>query len=193
MRELLGGAKDPMQPAKRGEQGVSLVIFDRDGTLIEDTGYPIDPDRLIWKQGALKLLSWLRARGTIVTVATNQSGVARGYFTLEQVHAFHTAMDSQIKSTGGRIDAYAICPHLPNGRIAQYAVTCDCRKPQPGLIKQLLAQFQVEPQSAIMIGDRETDVLVGKAATVASYLFEGGDLFEFTRCAVSGIYIDKTA
>ena len=169
------------------------MIFDRDGTLIEDTGYQIDPERLIWKQGALKLLSWLRARGIIATVATNQSAVARGYFTLEQVHAFHTAMDSQIKDTGGRIDAYAICPHLPNGKVTQYAVSCDCRKPKPGLVKQLLAQFQVEPQSAIMIGDRETDVLAGKAATVASYLFEGGDLFEFTRCAVACNYIDKTA
>jgi len=171
----------------------SLVIFDRDGTLIEDTGFPVDPEKIRWQIGALEAIVWLRSQGVFVAVATNQSGVARGFFTLEQVHAFHTAMDSQIKATGGRIDAYAICPHLPNGKVVQYAVSCDCRKPKPGLVKQLLAQFQVEPQGAIMIGDRETDILAGKAATVPSYLFEGGDLFEFTRCAVSCNHIDKTA
>jgi len=168
-----------------GKKVLSLVIFDRDGTLIEDTGYPIDPAALVWKQGALKVLSWLRSQGTSVNVATNQSGVARGYFGLDQVHAFHAAMDDQIKAKGGRIDAYAICPHLPKGVVTQYAVDCECRKPKPGLIQQLLALFQVAPNNAIMIGDRDRDTEAGRAAGVASFLYRGGDLFEFTKAVIS--------
>jgi D-glycero-D-manno-heptose 1,7-bisphosphate phosphatase len=183
--QRLAAATDLTQPAPLGKRGLSLVIFDRDGTLIEDTGYPIDPAALVWKQGALKVLSWLRSQGTIVTVATNQSGVARGYFSLDQVHAFHAAMDALIKAKGGRIDAYAICPHLPKGVVAHYAVDCECRKPKPGLIKQLLALFQVAPQNAIMIGDRDRDIEAGQAAGVASFLYRGGDLFEFTKAVIS--------
>jgi D-glycero-D-manno-heptose 1,7-bisphosphate phosphatase len=183
--QRLVAATDLTQPTLLEKQSLSLVILDRDGTLIEDTGYPIDPATLIWKHGALKMLSRLRSQGTIVTVATNQSGVARGYFSLDKVHAFHAAMDAQIKARGGRIDAYAICPHLPNGVVTQYAVDCECRKPKPGLIKQLLTQFQVAPQNAIMIGDRDRDIQAGQAAGVASFLYRGGDLFEFTKAVIS--------
>ena len=163
----------------------SLVIFDRDGTLIEDTGYPIDPESIIWKQGALRVLAWLKAEGVAVAVATNQSGVARGYFTLEQVHAFHTAIDTTIQAESGRIDAYAICPHLIGGVVSEYAIDCDCRKPKPGLINELLEKFQVRPENAVMIGDRDTDVLAGQDAGVKSFLYDGGDFFEFTKKAIS--------
>ncbi len=106
---------------------LSPVIFDRDGTLIEDTGYPINPAGVSWQPGALKVVSWLRSQGVIVAVATNQSGVAKGYFTLEQVHAFHTAMDATIQAEGGRVDAYAVCPHLINGAVDEYAIDRDCQ------------------------------------------------------------------
>ena len=167
------------------EPPLSLVIFDRDGTLIEDTGYPINPAGLVWQPGALKVIAWLRSQGFIVAVATNQSGVARGYFTLEQVEKFHAAMDTTIQAEGGRVDVYAICPHLINGAVAEYAIDCDCRKPTPGLINQLLEKFQVRPECAVLIGDRDTDVLAGQAAGVASFLYDGGDLFEFTLGAIS--------
>ena len=167
------------------KSNLSLVIFDRDGTLIEDTGYPIDPNKIIWKQGAFSALAWLKAEGVTVAVATNQSGVARGYFTLEQVHAFHAAMDTTIQAEGGRVDAYAICPHLIGAPVTEYAVDCNCRKPKPGLINKLLEQFQVRPENAVVIGDRETDMLAGQGPGVKSFLYDGSDLFEFTRKAIS--------
>jgi D-glycero-D-manno-heptose 1,7-bisphosphate phosphatase len=187
----LAVATDPTQPTLLRKQALSLVIFDRDRTLIEDTGYPIDPATLIWKQGALKVISWFGSQGTIVAVATNRSGVARGYFSLDQVHAFHATMDAQINARGGRIDAYAIFPHLPNGVVAQYAVDCECRKPKPGLAKQLLTQFQVAPQDAIMIGDRDRDIEAGHAGGVLSSLSRSGDLFESTKAAISSHFAAK--
>lgn len=113
------------------------MIFDRDGTLIEDTGYPIDPNKIIWKRRALSALAWLKAEDIAVTVATNQLGVGRGYFTLRQGHVFNAAIDATIQAEGGRVDAYVICPHLIDGVAAEYAIDCDCRKPKPGLINQL--------------------------------------------------------
>jgi len=176
---------EPKHFATATKPTLSLVIFDRDGTLIEDTGFPIDPEKIRWHEGALEAIAWLRSQGIIITVATNQSGVARGYFTLEQVHAFHAAMDATIQAEGGRVDAYAICPHLINGAVTEYVIDCDCRKPKPGLINQLLENFQVRPENAVMIGNRESDLLAGQAAGVKSFLYGGGDLFEFTRKAIS--------
>ena len=163
---------------------LQLVIFDRDGTLIKDSGYIIEFKDVAWTTGALKLLAFLSNYGIHVAVATNQSGVARGYFTLDKVHELHTMMSDKVRAEGGRIDAYAICPHLRGADVAEYAVDCDCRKPKPGLVKQLLEKFQVSPESAVMFGDRESDVLAGQAAGVKSFLYEGGDLFDFVTRAV---------
>jgi len=107
---------------------LSLVIFDRDGTLIEDTGYPINPAGVIWRPGALKAIAWLRSQRVIVVVATNQSGVSRGYFTPEQVHAFPTAMDATIQAKGRLKNTFVICPYLIGGTVADYANSCNCRK-----------------------------------------------------------------
>jgi D-glycero-D-manno-heptose 1,7-bisphosphate phosphatase len=164
---------------------MKLVIFDRDGTLIEDRGYSIEFKSIDWTSGALSILRLLSKHSIHVAVATNQSGVARGYFTLDQVHALHTAMSNTVSAKGGRIDAFAVCPHLIGGGVAKYSVDCDCRKPKPGLINQLLEKFQVSAEDAVMIGDRETDVLAGQTAGVESFLYDGGDLFEFTNRAIS--------
>ena len=133
----------------------------------------------------MSVLAWLKAEGIAVALATNQSGVARGHFTHEQVHVFQAAMDNAIQAEADRIDAYAICPHLVGGAVPEYAVDCDCRKPKPGLINQLLEKSQVRPECAVMIGDRETDLLAGQAAGVKSFLYDGGDLFEFTKRVIS--------
>jgi len=94
-------------------------------------------------------------------------------------------MDPRIQAVGGRIDTDAICPHTTGGAAAEYALDCDCRKPKLGLINQLLKQFQVEPECAVLIGDCETDLLAGQAAGVESFRYDGGDLFEFTSRVIS--------
>lgn len=104
---------------------------------------------------------------------------------LETVKKFHAAMGTTIQAEAGRIDAYAICPHLIDGVVAECAIDCDCRKPKPGLINQLLEKFQLRPECAVLIGDRESAVLAGQATGVESFRYDGGDLFEFTRKAIS--------
>jgi len=163
---------------------LSLVIFDRDGTLIQDTGYPHNPNQLAWMAGSLATLRFLNELGVKTAVATNQSGVARGFFGLEAVDRFHSYMDEQIRSAGGSVAAYAVCPHLPEGTREGYAIECECRKPKPGLVNRLLSELSVAPECAILIGDRERDVVAGQAAGVESFLFDGTDLEMFTRAAI---------
>lgn len=133
----------------------------------------------------MKAIAWLRSQSFVVAVATNQSGMAEACFTFEQVHAFHAVMDITIQAKDDRIDMYASCPHITGGAEAEYVVDCDCRKPKPGLINQLLEQLQVGPECAVLIGDCEIDLLAGQAAGVESFRYDGGDLFEFTSRVIS--------
>jgi D-glycero-D-manno-heptose 1,7-bisphosphate phosphatase len=160
---------------------IRAVIFDRDGVLIRDTGFPHLPEHLIWTDGALSLLAWLKNRGTLALVATNQSGVARGYFPLAAVEQFHERMSSQVEFAGGRLDRIAFCPHLESGVVPTFNVSCSCRKPKPGLLLSLLQEFRLQPHEAIMIGDRQSDLQAASAAGVRGHLFESGNLDQFVR------------
>lgn len=162
-------------------QRIDAVIFDRDGVLIEDLGFVHRPDQVRWIDGALGLLRELRAQGVLTMVATNQSGVARGYFGVDAVEETHRGLARDADVSGGKIEAFEYCPHLPNGIIAPYNIECECRKPKPGMIHKLLAQFGLNPQKVVLIGDRERDVEAARAAGVAGLYFPGGNLFDFWR------------
>jgi len=155
------------------------VILDRDGVLVHDSGYPTRPVDLRWMPGAIEALAWLAGRGIAVAVATNQSGVARGYFTLADVQRFHELMTRDVEQAGGRIVAFAVCPHLPDGVVPPFNVACDCRKPAPGLVHECLAALALEPAEAILVGDRDRDVAAARAAGVRGFLFPGGNLHAF--------------
>lgn len=158
---------------------IKMVIFDRDGTLIRDTGYPICKSDLYWMPGALSLLKELRKQKINAVIATNQSGVARGFFSLDEVHKFHRFMLEQIEKAGGYINKIEICPHLLGAKAKLYSIDCMCRKPKPGMIKKLLLSMECSPENAIMIGDRISDIEAGKSAGVESYLFNQQNLEKF--------------
>lgn len=158
---------------------INLVIFDRDGTLIKDTGYPINASDLCWVSGALDLLKELKRRNISTAIATNQSGVARGFFSIGEVDNFHNLMLKQIHKAGGSINQIEICPHLPGAKIQKYAVDCQCRKPKPGMIKKILLSTGCLPENAIMIGDRISDVEAGLVAGVSSYFFNEYNIKKF--------------
>jgi len=160
---------------------IKAILFDRDGVLIRDTGFPHLPEHLIWTDGALSLLAWLKNRSTLALVATNQSGVARGYFPLAAVEQFHELMSSQVEFAGGRLDRIAFCPHLESGVVPPFNVSCSCRKPKPNLLLSLLQEFRLQPHEAIMIGDRQSDLQAALAAGVRGHLFESGNLDQFVR------------
>ncbi|MAJ81438.1 MAG: hypothetical protein CMF41_00815 [Legionellales bacterium] len=158
---------------------IKLLIFDRDGTLIRDTGYPIYKSDLYWMPGSLNLLKELKRRKINAVIATNQSGVARGFFSLEEVNQFHNLMLEQIAKAGGHINKIEICPHLLGAKVKHYSLDCECRKPKPEMINRLLLSMRCSPENAIMIGDRISDIEAGQSAGVASYLFDQNNIEKF--------------
>ena len=124
-------------------------------------------------------------RGAYVFVVTNQSGVARGYYTEADVHALHDWMNSQLAAHGAHIDAFMHCPHHPEGTVVPYIGTSPLRKPAPGMILELMRTWPVKPEGSFLIGDKHADLDAAKAAGVRGFLFTGGDLAAFADWALA--------
>lgn len=155
------------------------LFLDRDGVLNQDLGYVGSRDRLVLLDGAVAAVRRANAAGYRVFVVTNQSGVARGYFTVKDVEALHAWMQEYFRQQGARIDAFRYCPHHPDGIVPAYAHTCNCRKPAPGLLRALLEEHAIDPARSLMIGDSARDLAAGEAVAVPAYLFTGSDLDAF--------------
>jgi D-glycero-D-manno-heptose 1,7-bisphosphate phosphatase len=158
----------------------AAVIFDRDGVLNVDHGYVGQVDRLVWMAGARAALKRLNAAGVLVLVATNQSGVARGFFDEDAVDQVHAAMQADLASVGARIDQFYVCPFLPEAVIPAYAhPDHPDRKPNPGMILKAMADWGLDPKAVILVGDKESDLQAAARAGIAAALFGGGDLERF--------------
>jgi D-glycero-D-manno-heptose 1,7-bisphosphate phosphatase len=138
--------------------GTACVFVDRDGTLIEEVGYLDRVERVAlypWTADAIRALN--RA-GLKIVLVSNQSGVARGFFTEAVVDKVHRHMAALLEAGGARIDAYYYCPHHPDGKVAGYACRCDCRKPQRGLVDRAARELGIDPARSFVVGDRWLDV-----------------------------------
>jgi D-glycero-D-manno-heptose 1,7-bisphosphate phosphatase len=134
------------------------LILDRDGVINHDSAaYIRSPADWQPIDGALAAIARLHRAGFGLAVATNQSGVGRGYFDLPTLAAIHARMHAAIAAAGGGIDALAYCPHAPDEH-------CACRKPKPGLLLRLMVECGFEPQDALMIGDSARDMEAARAA-----------------------------
>lgn len=156
------------------------VIFDRDGVLIVDHGYVGDIDRLEWIPGARRAIRRLNRAGVAVAVASNQSGVARGFYDLAAVDTLHAALAADLAEDQAWIDAIAICPFLPDAPVAAFAhPDHPDRKPNPGMILRLIGELNLDPALTLVIGDKGSDLEAARRAGVAGLLFAGGDLDDF--------------
>jgi D-glycero-D-manno-heptose 1,7-bisphosphate phosphatase len=153
------------------------VIFDRDGVLIEDTGYPHRPEDLHWLPGAIDAVAYLNRKNILALVATNQSGVARGYFSERDVQRFHDLMQEQLSDKNAHIDRFYYCPFHAAAVVPEYRhADHPDRKPNPGMILKALGDWSLEPREMVMIGDRDSDVEAATRAGARSALYTGGDL-----------------
>ncbi|HWD68495.1 MAG TPA: HAD family hydrolase [Caulobacteraceae bacterium] len=160
--------------------GRAAAILDRDGVLNVDHGYVGELDRLEWIPGAISAVKRLNDAGLLVIVATNQSGVARGLFGVDDVEAVHTKMQADLAVADAHIDAFYVCSYLPDAPVIAFAhPDHPDRKPNPGMILRALAEWEIDPARAILIGDSERDLEAGRRAGVRGVLFEGGDLDAF--------------
>jgi D-glycero-D-manno-heptose 1,7-bisphosphate phosphatase len=153
------------------------VIFDRDGVLNDDVGYAYQPAQIRWVEGAMGAVKAVNDAGLFAFVATNQSGVARGYYTEADVVALHAWMNTELgRIAGARIDAFVYSPFHPDAPLEAYRRDSACRKPGPGMIQELLARFPVDPARTVMIGDKDSDLAAARAAGIDGLRFEGGSL-----------------
>jgi histidinol-phosphate phosphatase family protein len=137
----------------------AVVLFDRDGTLVEDVPYNGDPDRVRPMPTAVDALRMVRERGVRTGLISNQSGVARGLLTMAEVDA----VNHRVAELLGPFDVVRVCPHGESDG-------CRCRKPAPGMIVDALAELGLPPSRAVMIGDIGADVRAGLAAGVRSIM-----------------------
>ena len=160
---------------------LKAAFFDRDGVLNVDKSYLYKIEDLEWIDGAKEALVYLTQQGYTIFVVTNQSGIARGYYTVDDMNRLHEFMAQQVAAAGGKIEKFYYCPHLPEGKIAEYAVECECRKPKPGLILRAFEEYNIDKDAAFLIGDKPRDVESAEAAGIKGYLFSGGNLLNFVK------------
>ena len=166
---------------------VPAVFLDRDGVLIEDTGYPHLESHLTLIPGADGAVRRLNALGYLVVVVTNQSGVARGLFSEAQMHAFNDLIVRRLAAKGARIGAVYACPFHKEARDERYFhADHPDRKPNPGMITRAIADHGIDPARSFLIGDRPTDLEAARRAGLPGFLFEGVDLDEFVHDLLGG-------
>jgi len=150
--------------------GDPAVFIDRDGTLTEEVGYVNHPRRLRLLPGSAEAIRRLNRSGFKAVMVTNQSGVARGYFSEEVLHAVNEALVSQLKAEGAYLDGLYVCLHHPTVGDPPYRAVCDCRKPAPGLLTRAAGELGLDLSRSWMVGDKISDILAGRRAGAGSIL-----------------------
>jgi D-glycero-D-manno-heptose 1,7-bisphosphate phosphatase len=140
---------------------LDALFLDRDGTLIVERDFLRDPKGVRLTRGAGRALQPYAAAGTKLFVVTNQSGIARGKLTWEDVHAVNSEVQRRLSRFHLAIEEFLICPHFPDGVISRYAVSCRCRKPGTALHEEAVARYRLTPARCAVAGDKWDDVGAG--------------------------------
>jgi D-sedoheptulose 7-phosphate isomerase/D-glycero-D-manno-heptose 1,7-bisphosphate phosphatase len=151
----------------------SGVLLDRDGTIIVDRGYVGSVDRVEFIEGSIKAIARLNAAGVPVAVVTNQSGVARGYYGVEDVHAVHSHITRELAKHGAHIDMWLFCPYHPDGVVTAFARASEDRKPSPGMAVAAAHALDLDLPTSWVVGDSAADVDLARVVGARPILVGG--------------------
>ena len=157
------------------------LFLDRDGVINIDHGYVGSRDRFEWMPGARDAVAYATHLGWHVFIVTNQSGVARGYYEEAAVRDLLGWIGNEARLAGGTIADTRYCPFHEQAKLDAYRIAHPWRKPEPGMILDLIRAWELDPARCVMVGDQETDMRAARAAGVRGHLFPGGNLLEFVR------------
>lgn len=145
---------------------VAAVFLDRDGVINVDSGYVSDWDNFVFLPGVIEAMRTLCEAGYALVIVTNQSGIGRGFYTEEDFHVLTERMCKELSRCGVSIAGVYFCPHLPEATLPHYRTTCNCRKPQPGLIHRALEELDIDLARSAMVGDKDSDMQAALAAGI---------------------------
>jgi D-glycero-D-manno-heptose 1,7-bisphosphate phosphatase len=148
-----------------------LIILDRDGVINFDSpNYIRTPEEWIAIPGSIEAIALLNNKGYKIAIATNQSGIGRGYYSYDTLSAIHNKLFTELNKVNGTIDKLVFCPHTPIDN-------CSCRKPKPGMLQEILQFFQISPSNSkvYFVGDSATDIAAAKAANCQPVLVRTGN------------------
>ena len=141
------------------------AFFDRDGTINVEINYLSRPEDLMFIGGMPEFIKKFNDWGFKVIVVTNQAGIARGYYTEEDMNRVHLYMNERLAEYGAHIDAFYFCPHHPD-----FTGPCSCRKPGTGMLEKAAADFDIDFSRSILFGDKPWDIEAGEKMGIKSYL-----------------------
>ena len=170
------------------------ILLDRDGTIIVDHGYVGSVDRVEFIPGAAEAIASFNNAGIPVAVVTNQAGVARGYYGLDDVIKVHAHIAAFLAGYGARIDMFTYCPYHPDGVVESFARTSEDRKPRPGMAKAAEAALNLDLTASWVVGDRPEDIGLAEAVGASAiYLGDGDgqrpDVWSFPSLATAAPFI----
>ena len=150
------------------------VFIDRDGTLIVEKHYLKDPDDVFLIDGTVEALDIFRELGFLIIVVSNQSGVARGILTEDDVRAVNIRIEKILSDKGHSIDGFYYCPHYALSDDATYGIECNCRKPATGMIDKAVKEFNIDTVASFVIGDKMSDIKLAHNAQCQPVLVRTG-------------------
>ena len=146
------------------------LFADRDGTVIVDKPFDSDPDNIEFENGSIKALKKAAELGFKLIIVSNQSGVARGYFGIDKMKKFNSALEQRLSEQNIKIDAIEYCPHYPTGSVAEYSFRCDCRKPAGGMAEKAALDHNIDLRKSYVIGDKLDDLNLGRVIGAGHFL-----------------------
>ncbi|MBW8682763.1 D-glycero-alpha-D-manno-heptose-1,7-bisphosphate 7-phosphatase [Chitinophaga rhizophila] len=155
------------------------IFIDKDGTLIRNVPYNVDPDKIQLEHFAIEGLRLLQQKGYLIVVISNQAGVAHGYFSEDALQPVIGTVRRLLADGGIRLDGFYYCPHHPAGKVEPFAASCTCRKPAPGMIIRAAIDLDISLGESWMIGDILHDVEAGNRAGCQSILINNGNETEW--------------